>query len=223
MKADKGSNRLESTQKTTALYRACMGLSEEARSLGVQNEGMKRLGLNAQVLAAQTGAEGSALEVIVAEIGRLSLGIRESLSALTDAAKFLSDSSIDLLHLSHLAGSLELGAKHGIDPSSLELYTARLDRVRDQRLRHLQELDKRLDTVGTLIADLARIAMKIPPVVTMIRIVVTEIRFRSEELAGTIDDLKAFHLLLESKNERMREIRQAAANRIQELSRKSNP
>ncbi|MBK9579929.1 MAG: hypothetical protein IPK50_17160 [Fibrobacterota bacterium] len=218
MKAEQGSNRLESTQKTTALYRACMGLSEEARSLGIQNEGMKRLGLNAQILAAQTGTEGSALEVIVAEIGRLSRGIRECLGGLSDASRILSDASIGLLHLSHLASSLEQGAKIGIDPSSLKLYDARLEEVRTKRHRHLADLGLRLDEVSSQISDLARIAVKIPPVVTMIRIVVTEIRLRSEELTGTIDDLKTFHLLLDTKIETMSGIRRDGSRLIEELS-----
>ncbi|MEK7394071.1 MAG: hypothetical protein AAB214_16035, partial [Fibrobacterota bacterium] len=58
-------SKLQAGQTTTELYRSCMVLSEEARSLLVQNEGMKRLGLNAQVLAAQTGeANLEALEII---------------------------------------------------------------------------------------------------------------------------------------------------------------
>lgn len=218
MKSSQSSDRLESTQKTTALYRACMGLSEEARSLGIQNEGMKRLGLNAQVLAAQTGTEGSALEVIVAEIGRLSRGIRECLVGLSEASKVLSEASIGILHLSHLAGSLELGAKAGIDPSSQELYHRRLEEVRVKRSQHLANLGQRLDMVSSQISDLARIAVKIPPVVTMIRIVVTEIRLRSEELAGTIEDLKTFHVLLDGKIETMSSIRKTGTHLLEELS-----
>ncbi|MBK8803484.1 MAG: hypothetical protein IPN71_15790 [Fibrobacteres bacterium] len=218
MKSDQDSNRLESTQKTTALYRVCMGLSEEARSLGIQNEGMKRLGLNAQVLAAQTGTEGSALEVIVAEIGRLSRGIRECLADLTDTSKILSDASIGLLHLSHLAGSLELGARIGIDSSSLAHYENRLGEVQSKRQRHLANLGQRLDQVASQVSDLGRIAVKIPPVVTMIRIVVTEIRFRSEELAGTIEDLKSFHLLLDGKIETMSILRRDGSRLLDELS-----
>jgi hypothetical protein len=202
---------------TTELYRACMQLSEEARSLQMENEGMKRLGLNAQVLAAQTGQQGSALEVIVAEIGRLSGGIREVLTRLGDAAKVLSSTAIEILHMSHLRGSYVLGRDAGIEPASVRRFDETLDGIQRSRTHHLDELSLGLAQVETLIQDLSRIAQQIPPVTTMIRIVVTEITSHSDALLGTVDDLKGFYRNLDEKVERMKTIRGSGAHRIQEL------
>lgn len=221
MSAKPVSDRLKSAQTTTRLYRSCMNLSEEARSLSVHNEGMKRLGLNAQVLAAQTGEQGGALEVIVAEIGRLSVGIREILEALGESARFLSNASVDVLHLSHLSGSLAQGWNVGIHPGSADRYRSHLDGILERRREHMARLDGRLDAVASLIADLARIAQQIPPVVTMIRIVVTEVRIRSEELLGTVEDLKSFHVQLDAKIESMGRIRAAGTRLIQELGKEA--
>lgn len=206
-------------RNTTELYRSCMNLSEEARSLLVKNEGMKRLGLNAQVLAAHTGEQGGALEVIVAEIGRLSSSIRESLVNLGEASKVLSDLSIGILHLSHLHTSYADGWASGIDPSGRELYGAILAKVGATQSGHLDDLDRRLRAVSSLVDDLGRIAQQIPPVTTMIQIVITEVRIRSVELLGTVEDLKAFHVHLDAKIERMREIWNVCSRYIQELQR----
>lgn len=214
-----GTSRLLAAQTTTELYRSCMNLSEEARSLLVENEGMKRLGLNAQVLAAQTGEQGGALEVIVAEIGRLSRGIREVLGELGDAARFLSRSSIEVLHLSHLHGSYDRGWKVGIDPSGSAAYQTRMGEVRARRATHLSDLEQRLRAVSSLVDDLGRIAQQIPPVTTMIRIVITEVKIRSVELLGTVEDLKTFHAHLDAKIERMGQIRNTSSRYIQELHR----
>lgn len=196
-----------------------MVLSEEARSLLVENEGMKRLGLNAQVLAAQTGEQGGALEVIVAEIGRLSTSIREILGELGNSSRVLSASSIEILHLSHLHSSYALGRQAGIDPSCEAHYAATLHQVVHLRGKHLNDLEERLEGVASLVQDLARIAQQIPPVTTMIRIVVTEIKARTIELLGTVDDLKNFHAHLDGKVERMRLIRSESEHLIQELRR----
>jgi len=212
-----GTGKLRAALTTTDLYRACMQLSEEARSLLVENEGMKRLGLNAQVLAAQTGNQGGALEVIVAEIGRLSRGIREILSELGDSARVLSTASIEILHLSHLRSSYLLGNVAGIDPSSADRYLGTLGEIDQRRSNHLDSLGLRLSGVESLVQDLARIAQQIPPVTTMIRIVVTEIKTHSEGLLGTVEDLKNFHGNLDQKVERMRQIRSEGSNRIHDL------
>ncbi|MEN9307296.1 MAG: hypothetical protein RL173_1228 [Fibrobacterota bacterium] len=215
-------SKLQAAQTTTELYRSCMILSEEARSLLVQNEGMKRLGLNAQVLAAQTGEQGGALEVIVSEIGRLSRSIREVLGSLGEAAKFLSHSSIEVLHLSHLHSSYVNGWNLGIDPSGSVVYSATLESVRTRRRQHRTDLEQRLRAVSSLVEDLGRIAQQIPPVTTMIRIVVTEVRIRSVELLGTVDDLKSFHAHLDTKVEHMGHIRSVCSRYIQELDREDS-
>lgn len=217
--SDSGTSQLLAAQTTTELYRSCMNLSEEARSLSVENEGMKRLGLNAQVLAAQTGEQGGALEVIVSEIGRLSRSIREVLGELGDAARFLSGSSIEVLHLSHLDSAYDRGWKVGIDASASVLYRSTMTGVRARRKTHLVDLEQRLRAVSSLVDDLGRIAQQIPPVTTMIRIVITEVKIRSVELLGTVDDLKTFHAHLDAKIERMGQIRNVGGRYIQELHR----
>ena len=216
-----GTSKLLAAQTTTELYRSCMNLSEEARSLLVENEGMKRLGLNAQVLAAQTGEQGGALEVIVSEIGRLSRAIREVLGELGDAARFLSHSSIEVLHLSHLHTSYDRGWRVGIDPSGAIRYQATMSDVRSRRTTHLSDLELRLRAVSSLVDDLGRIAQQIPPVTTMIRIVITEVKIRSVELLGTVDDLKTFHAHLDTKVDRMGQIRNISSKYIQELHREN--
>ena len=215
------SSRHGSVHSTTELYRSCMILAEEARSLLVENEGMKRLGLNAQVLASQTGEQGGALEVIVAEIGRLSMAIREVLGELGGSARVLSASSISLLHLCHLHSSYARGRIIGIDPAGGDVYDTPLRTVGDNRMSRLVELDLRLCGVGGLVADLSRITQQIPPVTTMIRIVITEIKLRTAELMGTVEDLKNFHAHLDAKVERMSQIRALGARLINELRREN--
>ena len=212
-------SRAGSVHSTTELYRSCMILAEEARSLLVENENMKRLGLNAQVLASQTGEQGSALEVIVAEIGRLSTAIREVLGELGGSARVLSASSIELLHMSHLHSSYTKGSICGIDPAAGDRYGSILRRVGEKRMEMLSELDLRLAGVDGLVSDLSRIAQQIPTVTTMIRIVITEIRSRTAELMGTVDDLKGFHAHLDAKVERMSMIRSLGGRLIGELRR----
>lgn len=215
--SDPEPRKLAGAQITTELYRSCMTLSEEARSLLVENEGMKRLGLNAQVLAAQTGEQGGALEVIVSEIGRLSQAIRDVLGELGDAAKVLSNSSIEILHLSHLHASYADGWRVGIDPMAMREYESTLSQVKNRGKKHLADLEQRLRAISSLVDDLSRIAQQIPPVTTMIRIVITEVKIRSVELLGTVDDLKTFHALLDAKVERMEHIRNGSCKYIQEM------
>lgn len=198
-----------------------MILSEEARSLLVQNEGMKRLGLNAQVQAAQTSKQGGGLEVIVSEIGRLSQAIRNVLEALGDAAKFLSHSSIEVLHLSNLNTSYEKGLARGIDPRSQEVYGKTHSGIRSQGRRHHVNLEERLQVVSGLVDDLSRIAQQIPPVTTMIRIVVAEVNSKTDELLGTVDELKSFHEHLDAKVEHMRRIHGVCSRYIQELHKEN--
>ena len=211
------SSRVRSAQLTTDLYRACMTLAVEARALLVENEGLKRLGLNAEVLAAHTGAEGGGLEVIVAEIGRLSRAIGVLVAELGQAAEELSDESIRLLHLAHQHGSYAAGWKAGIGDSSVATFRARLDHVGQERGSRFARLDAKLHTIGGLVEDLRRIALSIPPVTTMIRIVTAEVRLHTEALLATADGLKTFHGHLEEKVERMGLVRRSGVAVLREL------
>lgn len=206
---------------TTELYRTCMILSEEARSLLVRNEGMNRLGLNAQVQAAQTGKQGAGLEVIVSEIGRLSKAIREVLEALGGAAKSLSQSSIEVLHLANLDTSYEKGLARGIDPRSQEIFNKTHSAIRSRGKRHLADLDARLRAVSSLVENLGRIAQRILPVTTMIQIVVTEVEMDTTELLSTVDGLKTFHRDLDAKVEHMKNIHDACSLYIRKLEKES--
>lgn len=203
--------------RTTDLYRACMSLAAEGRSLLRENEGMKRLGLNAQVMAAHTGQNGGSLEVIVAEIGRLSTSIRETLGSIVALVPTLNDASISTLHRSHLRTSYALGGEVGIDARNQVTYQANFDGLCRQLEADLASLENDLAATGVLLCDLERIAQQIPPVASLIRIVVAEIHLKSEELLGTVADLALFHELLDGKIERMREISRQAQERIEEL------
>ena len=216
-----GSGHAAATRRTTDLYRACMNLATEGRSLLIENEGMKRLGLNAQVMAVHSGQRGGALEVIVAEIGRLSTSIREILGQVAEIAISLNETSIGILHLSHLRQSYAAGWKAGIAPQNADTYQGTFGRIRTGLEDDLGRLDKSLVDTGRMMDDLDRIAQQIPPISSLIRIVVAEIRMKSEELLGTVSDLTTFHALLEDKIERMREIRRYAQGRIDELREES--
>lgn len=204
-------------RRTTALYRACMSLATEGSLLALENEGMKRLGLNAQVMAVHTGQSGGSLEVIVAEISRLSTSIREILSELASSASILNDKSVRILHLSHLHTSYAAGWKAGIAKENQASYQVTYGKTRDRLSLHLAELEKQLYLAVRLLDDLSRIAQQIPPISSLIRIVVAEIRMKTEELLGTVADLTNFHQLLEGKIERMRDVRRHAQQRIDEL------
>lgn len=208
---------ITTSRTTTELYRSCMILSEEARSLLVQNEGMKRLGMNAQILAAQTSKQGSGLEVIVSEIGRLSHAIRDVLEALGAAAKSLSSSSIEVLHLSHFNASYKKGFARGIAPGSEDLYKKTHAGVGARGKRHRADLEERLRAVSSLVDDLDRIAQQMPPVTTMIRIVVSEVKSKTVELLGTVDELNSFHKHFAAKGEQMRRIHGVCYRYIMEL------
>lgn len=204
-------------RRTTALYRSCMSLATEGSLLALENEGMKRLGLNAQVMAVHTGQSGGSLEVIVAEISRLSTAIREILGELATSALVLNDKSVRILHLSHLRTSYAAGWKAGIAEANHERYQKTYGKTRERLGSHLTELERQLLQAGRLLDDLTRIAQQIPPISSLIRIVVAEIRMKTEELLGTVADLTNFHQLLEGKIERMREVRRHAQARIDEL------
>jgi len=168
-----------------------------------------------------TGQQGGALEVVVAEIGRLSASIREILGELGGSARVLSASSIELLHLCHLHSSYTNGTICGIDPLAGDLYGRTLRVVGEKRMARLLELDLRLSGVGGLVSELSRITQQIPPVTTMIRIVITEIKLRTAELMGTVEDLRNFHAHLDAKVERMSQIRALSARLINELGREN--
>lgn len=208
---------IQTMRRTTALYRACMSLATEGSRLALENEGMKRLGLNAQVMAVHTGQSGGSLEVIVAEISRLSTAIREILSELATSALILNDKSVRILHLSHLRTSYAAGWKAGIAEENRARYQLTYGKTRERLSSHLAELEKQLHLAVRLLDDLSRIAQQIPPISSLIRIVVAEIRMKTEELLGTVADLTNFHQLLEGKIERMRDVRRHAQSRIDEL------
>ncbi len=207
------------SRTTTELYRSCMNLSEEAGTLQVQNEGMKRLGLNAQVLAAQAGAQGRGLEAIVSDIGRLSRAIRGVLEALEGSARSLSHSSIEVLRLAAVDAAYGKGLARGIDRGSRETYGTTHAGIRAREKRHRGDLEGRLADVSGLIGELGRIARQMPPVATMIRIVGCEAEGKASELLGTVEELKEFHGRLEAKAERMRQILSECSRHIQALDK----
>ncbi len=183
----------------------------------VQNEGMKRLGLNAQVLAAHASRQGDGLEVIVSEIGRMSHAIRVVLGAFGEAADTLANTSIEVLHLSNLIASYDKGSARGIAPGSGELYAKTRNGIRARGKSHRAELKKRLRAVSGLVEDLARIAQQILPVTTMIQIVVSQVSSKALELLGTVDELKSFHGHLVAKVELMKRIQGECSGYIREL------
>lgn len=209
-------SKLIAARTSTEFNRSCMSLSEEARTLQVLNEGMNRLGLNAQVLAAQTKQRGG-LEVVVTEIVRLSHAIRDVLGALGDAAKALSQSSVAVLNLTNLDISYAIGIARGIAPGSEEIYRKAYSGIRSRKKSHLVELTGRLQAVSRLVDDLGRIALHIPPVTVMIRIVVSESEAKTGELLGTVDELKAFHGHLDAKIARMRQVHGVCTGYFKEL------
>lgn len=204
---------------TTELYRSCMNLSVEARALLVQNEGMKRLGLNAQVLATQTGEHGVALEVIVSEIGRLSSEIRAVLGELGNAADRLSHFSIEVLRVSHLNASYKLGLARGIEARSAGTYEEACSGNRSRGKAFRKDLKKSLRVVSGLLQDLGRISHNLPSVTTMIRIVVSEVETKAVEMLGTVDDLNSFREHLDSKVEHMERIHAICAQYLWDLNK----
>lgn len=209
-------SKLIAARTSTEFNRSCMSLSEEARTLQVLNEGMNRLGLNAQVLAAQA-SRGGGLEVVVTEIVRLSHSIRDVLGVLGDAAKTLSQSSVKVLHLTNLDISYTIGIARGIHAGSGKLYRKTHAGIRSRRKSHLVELNGRLQAVSRLVDDLDRIALHIPPVTVMVRIVVSESEAKAGELLGTVDELKAFHGHLDVKIARMRQVHGVCTGYFKEL------
>jgi hypothetical protein len=211
------SSQILAMRRTTALYRACMSLASEGSLLALENEGMKRLGLNAQVMAVHTGTRGGSLEVLVAEISRLSTSIREILGLLASSAFILNEKSVRILHMSHLNASYSAGWEIGIVDINRDLYHRAYSSNRERLGANLSELEQQLMLATRHLDDLTRIAQQIPPISSLIRIVVAEIRMKTDELLGTVADLTNFHQLLEGKIERMREVRGHALARIDEM------
>lgn len=122
------------------------------------------------------------------------------LEALGDAAKSLSHSSIEILHLSNL----DISYGKGIDPRSEDLYNRTYSGIRSRERRHHVDLKVRLLAVARLVEEHSRIAQQILPVTTMIRIVAAEATLNTAELLGTVEELKSFHEHLDSKAEQIR-------------------
>lgn len=203
------------SQQTIEVYRSSMAFSAESAGFVSETESLRRLGINAQIIAAHAGAGGRAVEVIVAEIGRLSLEIRESLESLSKSTRDLSQKAVGSISVSQRLITYSKAWNVGINDMNAEIFRTEWWALHQRYREEFLNLQEKLHQHEVELRSLQRGAVQIPMISSLMKIVVTEIGRKGAELSHAAIELEKFNQFLISKIERMQNNQLEASHRIQ--------
>jgi hypothetical protein len=175
------------------VYRLCMVFIGDSQSFLRETENLRRLGINSQIIAAHAGKGGRAVEVIVAEIGRMSSVIRGVLETMLTGSQDVSKIAVQLFGLGFRSHSYDLGSQKGIAESSKDSYLKYQTVLQARLVESLDDLKQLLHKQEMDLKDLDRSAVQIPMTCSLMKIVVTEVGHKKQELSHAAKALEAFH------------------------------
>jgi len=186
------------------LFKHCMEFTLSSAQFQDKTEDLRRVGINAQILAAHSITGGAALGVLVSEIGRLTIDINETLAELSSSGSVLARTAMAITALGDRLGRYRRAWDKGLASSSSasllrdHYLESHAEMVNDLRVIHSSLLVNRSG-----LEDLRRATVFIPALVSLLNINVAEYRESEEQFGVAAAELRAFRDFIVESCERM--------------------
>jgi hypothetical protein len=152
------------------LYGASMGLALEARLFLRQMVHLKRLALNAEVLAVRVGEGSEVFQTLAREIGRLTDDANQVIRDLQTHAVDVSTKAVRSAALARLCERYDAAVRQGVAGATLERVRGQRDRRGAAMVADIGAISGGLARTGLRLAELDRMHVQLPMIATMLNI-----------------------------------------------------
>lgn len=162
--------KIPSLQSMINLYGYSMELTLEAQNFQGQVEQLKRLALNAEVLAVRSDVQGDVFQTIAKEIGRLSAQVTEVITELIVSIKKVADKTIDSAATARICELYLLAIKKGVEGKTLDDINLHINDIGQEILSDLATIHKSLFDASKTLNDISRLQVQLPMIATILNI-----------------------------------------------------
>ncbi|MBI5069462.1 MAG: hypothetical protein HZB56_14600 [Deltaproteobacteria bacterium] len=152
------------------VYGTSMGLTLEARRFLKQMEQLKRLALNAEILAVRVTDGGEVFQTLAREIGRMASHASQVIRALHGHSVEVAAKAVRSAALARACEKYQLAVARGTTGATLSLVEARRDAVGSALIADIRVIAEALQKADTRLLDLARLNVELPMVATLLNI-----------------------------------------------------
>lgn len=185
------------------LFKNCMEFTLSSAQFQDKTEDLRRVGINAQILAAHSSRGGAALGVLVSEIGRLTTEINDTLGGLSASGSVLARTAMRITALGDRLGRYRKAWDKGIAGNSANLLREHYEGAYAEMLEDLRDINQSLNVNRSGLQDLRRATVFIPALVSLLNINVAEYRESEEQFGVAAAELRAFRDFIVDACERM--------------------
>lgn len=184
------------SQLTSALFKHCMDFTLSSSQFMQKTEELRRVGINAQVLAAHSGNGGRVLGTLVSEIGNLTGQIAPILEELSSSGAQLARSAIATTTSNQRLARYQSAWRHGLDPRT----QARLAQVYADDYRGMTDnfglIRRRLSEHASSLSELRRCTVFIPALISLLNITVADFADAAQQFHVTAQELDTFRVFI---------------------------
>lgn len=162
--------RVPSLQYMIDLYGLSMELTLDARRFQVQVEQLKRLALNAEVLAVHSGSQGDVFQTIAREIGRLSLQVTDVISELIESVAQVAERAIRSASMARRCERYDKAMKIGVLGATEGDISKQFTFIGADLLEDLHAIRSNLLQTGGNLQDVGRLQIQLPMIATLLNI-----------------------------------------------------
>ena len=191
------------------LYKNCMEFTLNSRSFLMRTTELHRVGINAQVMASQSGEAAPVLSALVSEIGVLTHRISEALNLISGSGEVLSQNAISTAQAARQLQMYHIALESGLQGSSRKLLLTVYEDKESSMLLLLAEVRDQLGAHTSTLNELQKMVVFIPALINLINVNVAEYPQYSAQFQVTSDELSDFKDFIETSTGIM-------SNRIQE-------
>ena len=186
------------------LFKHCMEFTLSSAQFQDKTEDLRRVGINAQILAAHSRRGGAPLGVLVSEIGRLTHEINETLAELSASGGVLARTAMRITALGDRLERYKRAWDRGINGGgSQRLLSDHYLQAYREMIEDLRDIRQSLSANQSGLGDLRRATVFIPALVSLLNINVAEYQESEEQFRVAAGELTAFRNFIEEACNRM--------------------
>ena len=191
------------SETVIGLYKNCMEFTLNSRAFLMRTTELHRVGINAQVMAAQSGDAAPVLSALVSEIGVLTAKITEALNSISSSGEMLAQNSINTAKAAHQLNMYYQAWESGLAYKSNQLLLTIYDEKEVAMLDLLKVVRDQLGAHTGTLAELQKTVIFIPALINLINVNVAEYPEYSDQFRITSMELSEFKDFIETSTSLM--------------------
>lgn len=152
------------------LYGTSMALTLDARQFLIQVESLKRLALNAEVLAVKVSNGGDVFQTLAREIARLTTNARAIIGELQTQSIDIAAKAVHTASQARLCEKYQQVLEQETTPLLKEQIEVQLNSLGSQMVRDLSTITESLRHTRVTLADIGRLHVQLPVIATLLNI-----------------------------------------------------